>query len=100
MKAETQSNALDAVWFFRSITVGGLGLLVMLADTDAGNVVTAAQSGAQGGYRRAPSVLHSLAGALSAARLVSRTDRRRLHDRLGGGHLRRRASVHVRYWLL
>ena len=44
MKAETQSNALGAVWFFRSIAVWGPGLLVMLADTDAGNVVTAAQS--------------------------------------------------------
>ena len=51
MKAETQSNALGAVWFFRSIAVWGPGLLVMLADTDAGNVVTAAQSGAQRGYR-------------------------------------------------
>jgi Mn2+/Fe2+ NRAMP family transporter len=51
MKAETQSNALGAVWFFRSIAVWGPGLLVMLADTDAGNVVTAAQSGAQWGYR-------------------------------------------------
>ena len=51
MKAETQSNALGAVWLFRSIAVWGPGLLVMLADTDAGNVVTAAQSGAQWGYR-------------------------------------------------
>ena len=57
MKAETQSNALGAVWFFRSIAVWGPGLLVMLADTDAGNVVTAAQSGAQWGYRLLPLVL-------------------------------------------
>src|ERR1700744_1205577 len=35
----------------------GPGLLVMLADTDAGNVVTAAQSGAQWGYRLLPLVL-------------------------------------------
>jgi hypothetical protein len=52
MKAETQSNALGAVWFFRSIAVWGPGPLVMLADSDAGNVVTAAQSGAQWGGRR------------------------------------------------
>ena len=57
MKAETQSNALGAVSSFRSIAVWGPGLLVMLADTDAGNVVTAAQSGAQWGYRLLPLVL-------------------------------------------
>jgi Mn2+/Fe2+ NRAMP family transporter len=51
MKAESQSNAVGAVWLFRWIAVWGPGLLVMLADTDAGNVVTAAQSGAQWGYR-------------------------------------------------
>ena len=32
----------------------GPGLLVMLADTDAGNVVTAAQAGAQWRYRLLP----------------------------------------------
>jgi Mn2+/Fe2+ NRAMP family transporter len=57
MKAETHANALGAAWFFRSIAVWGPGLLVMLADTDAGNVVTAAQSGAQWGYRLLPLVL-------------------------------------------
>ena len=57
MKAETQSNALGSAWFFRSISVWGPGLLVMLADTDAGNVVTAAQSGAQWGYRLLPLIL-------------------------------------------
>jgi Mn2+/Fe2+ NRAMP family transporter len=38
----------------RSVAVWGPGLLVMLADTDAGNVVTAAQAGAQWGYRLLP----------------------------------------------
>ncbi len=38
--------ALLAVW--------GPGLLVMLADTDVGNIVTAAQSGTQWGYRLLP----------------------------------------------
>ena len=37
--------------------VWGPGLLVMLADTDAGNVVTAAQSGARWGYRLLPLLL-------------------------------------------
>ena len=41
----------------RWIAVGGPGLLVMLADTDAGNVVTAAQAGAQWGYRLLPLLL-------------------------------------------
>src|ERR1700722_8588655 len=57
MKAESQANALGAVSSFRSIAVWGPGLLVMLADADAGNVVTAAQSGAQWGYRLLPLVL-------------------------------------------
>jgi Mn2+/Fe2+ NRAMP family transporter len=38
----------------RRISVWGPGLLVMLADTDTGNVVTAAQAGAQWGYRLLP----------------------------------------------
>lgn len=39
---------------FRWIAVWGPGLLVMLADTDAGNVITAAQAGAQWGWRLLP----------------------------------------------
>ena len=35
----------------RYLAVVGPGLVVMLADTDAGSVITAAQSGAQWGYR-------------------------------------------------
>ncbi|MGD0764125.1 MAG: divalent metal cation transporter [Roseiarcus sp.] len=35
----------------RFLVVAGPGLLVMLADTDVGSIVTAAQSGAQWGYR-------------------------------------------------
>ena len=41
----------------RWIAVWGPGLLVMLADTDAGNVVTGAQAGDQWGYRLLPLVL-------------------------------------------
>jgi len=35
----------------RFAAVAGPGLVVMLADTDAGSVITAAQSGAEWGYR-------------------------------------------------
>lgn len=35
----------------RALTLFGPGLVVMLADTEAGSVITAAQSGAQWGYR-------------------------------------------------
>jgi Mn2+/Fe2+ NRAMP family transporter len=41
----------------RRISVWGPGLLVMLANTDAGNVVTGAQAGAQWGYRLLPLLL-------------------------------------------
>ncbi len=35
----------------RLLAVAGTGIVVMLADTDAGSIITAAQSGAQQGYR-------------------------------------------------
>jgi len=57
MEAKTQPGALRSAPLVRSIAVWGPGLLVMLADTDAGNVVTAAQGGAQWGYRLLPLVL-------------------------------------------
>ena len=36
---------------WRWVVVLGPGILVMLADTDAGSIITAAQSGAQWGYK-------------------------------------------------
>jgi Mn2+/Fe2+ NRAMP family transporter len=57
MNADTQSGGWGAAPFARSIAIWGTGLVVMLADTDAGNVVTAAQGGAQWGYRLLPLVL-------------------------------------------
>ena len=57
MKAEAEPEQTRAASFARSLAVWGPGLLVMLADTDAGNVVTAAQAGAQWGYRLLPLVL-------------------------------------------
>jgi Mn2+/Fe2+ NRAMP family transporter len=41
----------------RFLATLGPGLLVMLADTDAGDTVTAAQTGAQWGYRLLPRLL-------------------------------------------
>ena len=56
MDAEVQPRIqLQAA--IRWIAVGGPGLLVMLADSDAGNVVTGAQAGAQWGYRLLPLLL-------------------------------------------
>jgi Mn2+/Fe2+ NRAMP family transporter len=57
MNAATRSNSVSTVPLARAAAIWGTGLVVMLADTDAGNVVTAAQSGAQWGYRLLPLVL-------------------------------------------
>jgi Mn2+/Fe2+ NRAMP family transporter len=57
MAAEAPSSRIRVASAFRWIAVWGPGLLVMLADTDAGNVVTAAQAGARWGYRLLPLVL-------------------------------------------
>ncbi|MGD0643213.1 MAG: divalent metal cation transporter [Roseiarcus sp.] len=45
------SAVLPLAGWRRFLIVAGPGLVVMLADTDAGSVITAAQSGAQWGYR-------------------------------------------------
>jgi hypothetical protein len=55
--AVSQPNRLGPLSIARSAAVWGPGIVVMLADTDAGNVVTASQSGAQWGYRLLPLVL-------------------------------------------
>ena len=49
-----RTNSVKSASLVRALAVWGPGLLVMLADTDAGNVVTAAQAGAQWGYRLLP----------------------------------------------
>jgi len=53
-RVETIARPRSLLVFVVSI---GPGILVMLADTDAGNVVTAAQSGAQWGFRLLPLLL-------------------------------------------
>jgi Mn2+/Fe2+ NRAMP family transporter len=57
MDAQVQSTNVTIAPIYRRIAVWGSGLLVMLADTDAGNVVTAAQAGTQWGYRLLPLLL-------------------------------------------
>ena len=57
MNGEARVNGLNTLSIVRAAGVWGPGILVMLADTDAGNVVTAAQGGAQWGYRLLPLVL-------------------------------------------
>jgi Mn2+/Fe2+ NRAMP family transporter len=51
MTAEAPLSRTRFKTIVRWVRVSGPGLLVMLADTDAGNVVTAAQAGAQWRYR-------------------------------------------------
>jgi len=57
MNETVRTNSPNAISFGRAAVIWGPGIVVMLADTDAGNVVTAAQSGAQWGYRLLPLVL-------------------------------------------
>ena len=55
-EAATAADAKQRSLFVFMVSVGP-GILVMLADSDAGNVVTAAQSGAHWGYRLLPLLL-------------------------------------------
>ena len=57
MDGEARTNGLGMAPLVRALAVWGPGILVMLADTDAGNVVVAAQGGALWGYRLLPLVL-------------------------------------------
>lgn len=49
--ADRQASGGSRARLLRYLAVFGPGILVMLADTDAGSIVTAAQSGAQWGYK-------------------------------------------------
>ncbi len=51
MEMNSTSAGRRPGWWAGWLAVVGPGLVVMLADTDAGSVITAAQSGAQWGYR-------------------------------------------------
>ncbi len=56
-KARARALPSRMAGLLRQMAVWGPGLLVMLADTDAGNVVTAAQGGARYGFRLLPLLL-------------------------------------------
>lgn len=51
VKSLSQSKSSNVKRFVLLLATMGPGLTVMLADTDAGSIITAAQSGAQWGYR-------------------------------------------------
>ncbi len=57
MDSEAGGAAARRNSFFLHLAAWGPGLLVMLADTDAGNVVAAAQAGAQWKFRLLPLIL-------------------------------------------
>ena len=57
MNGEARTKGLNTASIVRAAAVWGPGILVMLADTDAGNVVAAAQGGALWGYRLLPLIL-------------------------------------------
>ena len=80
----------------RMAAVWGPGLLVMLADTDAGNVVTAAQAGAQWGFRLAPLLLLLIPGLFLLQDLSLRLG---LSRRAGLGRLIRERCGRAGAWL-
>ena len=57
MNGEAGTKGFNTASIVRAAAVWGPGILVMLADTDAGNVVAAAQGGALWGYRLLPLIL-------------------------------------------
>ena len=57
MNGEARTKGFNTASIVRAAAVWGPGILVMLADTDAGNVVAAAQGGALWGYRLLPLIL-------------------------------------------
>ncbi len=57
MDSEAGGAAAKRKTIFHHLAAWGPGLLVMLADTDAGNVVTAAQAGARWNFRLLPLIL-------------------------------------------
>ena len=77
----------------RFLVVAGPGLVVMLADTDAGSIITAAQSGAQWGYR-----LLALQFVLIPILYVVQELTVRLGAATGKGHARLILERYGRFW--
>ncbi len=80
----------------RGLAVWGPGILVMLADSDAGNVITAAQAGAQWGYRLLPLLLLLIPALYLVQDLSARLG---IHTGLGQGELIRRYFGRGWAWL-
>ncbi len=72
MDAGAESASLRITPVFRWLAACGPGILVMLADTDAGNVVTAAQAGAQWNYRLLPLILALIPALYMVQELAAR----------------------------
>jgi len=77
----------------RFLLVAGPGLVVMLADTDAGSIITAAQSGAQWGYR-----LLALQFLLVPILYIVQELTVRLGAATGKGHARLILEHYGRFW--
>jgi len=77
----------------RFLVVAGPGLVVMLADTDAGSIITAAQSGAQWGYR-----LLALQFVLIPILYIVQELTVRLGAATGKGHARLILERYGRFW--
>ena len=77
----------------RFLIVAGPGLVVMLADTDAGSIITAAQSGAQWGYR-----LLALQFLLIPILYIVQELTVRLGAATGKGHARLILERYGRFW--
>jgi Mn2+/Fe2+ NRAMP family transporter len=73
----------------------GPGLLVMLADTDAGNIITAAQAGTRWGYRLMPLPVLLMPMLFMVQELAARLG---LHTGRGFGELVRRHFGHAWAW--
>jgi NRAMP (natural resistance-associated macrophage protein)-like metal ion transporter len=86
----------SAISILRPVAVWGPGLLVMLADTDAGNVVTAAQAGARWGYRLLPLILLLIPPLYMVQELTVRLG---IHSSRGHGELIRERFGAFWAWL-
>jgi Mn2+/Fe2+ NRAMP family transporter len=72
MSADGREKGRAIAPVFRWLAAVGPGMLVMLADTDAGNVVTAAQAGAQWRYRLLPLILALIPALFMVQELAAR----------------------------
>ncbi len=94
--ASAPPHAGTLLGLLKALAVWGPGILVMLADSDAGNVITAAQAGAQWGYRLLPLLLLLIPALYLVQDLAVRLG---IHTGLGQGELIRRYFGRGWAWL-